>query len=196
MFPNKVNELIVMFSNISGVGEKTAQRYIFDILKWEKENIEKFGKCVSDLVNVKYCSQCGNFAEDHLCDICLDIDRNKKQICVVENIRDLLAIEKTNLYNGKYKVLNRLISVIDGVYPDDLDIDSFVQFCKDENIEEVIMALSLNVAGETTSLYISKKLDIEGIHVTRLASGIPMGSNVEYIDSLTLSQAFEGRKKI
>lgn len=196
MLPTSITDLISYFSKLSGIGEKTAQRYVFELLDWDEGSLEEFAQVIHNLkLNIKKCQNCGNITETDLCEICKDQTRDKRIICVVANVKELLAIEKTNSYNGIYYVLNGLISISNGVYPEDLAIENLVQKCVDDDIQEVILALNLNVEGETTALYISKRLEEYNITSSRLASGLPMGGNIEYADSLTLHKAFEGRKK-
>lgn len=196
MLPNSIKELITFFAKLPGIGEKTAQRYVFELLEWDEQTLEHFGNELNNLKKtIKKCQNCGNISENELCEICSDQARNKQLICVVANIKELLAIEKTEMYNGIYYVLGGLISMTNGVYPEDLEIERLIKRCEKENIEEVILALNLNMEGETTALYISKRLEEYKIASSRLASGLPMGGNIEYADNLTLLKAFEGRKK-
>lgn len=197
MLPHSFQELIFKLSKLSGVGEKTAQRYAFEILEWKEKELQEFSEIILNLKrNIQKCKQCNNLCESEVCDICSDASRDEKTICVVSSVKDLIAIEKTNQYFGKYYVLNGLISIHNGIYPEDLEIDLFVENCINQNVEEVILALNLNIDGETTALYISKKLEFKNIITSRIASGLPIGGNIEYADELTLYKALEGRKKI
>lgn len=195
MLPKVIDDLTVLLSKFQGVGEKTALRYVFDMLNWNDEEIENISQTILRLkTEVKKCTQCNNLSANEQCVICCDSERECQKICVVENVRDLIAIENTKSYNGKYYVLEKLISIVNGIYPEDLNIDQFVEKCKKEKIEEVILALSLSVSGETTALYLMQKLTEQEIKVTRLASGISTGLSIEYADQITLMKAFEGRK--
>lgn len=197
MFPKQFQELIKYLSKLNGVGEKTAQRYAFEMLKWEVEDQITFSEVLKKLhVTIKKCQNCANFCEDKICDICADTTRNDKIICVVSNIKDLIAIEKTQQFDGKYYVLNGLISIQNGVYPEDLMIDEFVDRCEKNQVKEVILALNLNIDGETTSLYLAKRLHTKGIASSRIATGLPIGGNIEYADEMTLTNALIGRKKL
>lgn len=195
MYPEIIQSLIEIFSNLTGVGEKTAQRYVLELVEWESDQLEQFSKQIAEIkTKLKKCKKCHNFTENDLCNICIDKNRNQDEICVVETVRDLIVIEKSGIYRGKYFVLEKLISIVDNVYPEDIHIQELVELCRENEIKEVIIALSLNVAGETTTQYISKKLALENIKTTRLASGIPIGTNIEFTDQLTLVSAFNGRK--
>lgn len=197
MLPQTLQQIISQLSKLSGVGEKTAQRYAFEILDWKEEDLIYFGELLLSLKkDIKKCIHCNNLSDENICHICSDIQRDSKTICVVSNVKDLIAIEKTNQYIGKYYVLKGLISIHNGIYPEDLEIDAFIEQCIKNGVKEVILALNLNIDGETTSLYISKKLEEQNIIATRIASGLPIGGNIEYADELTLLKAIEGRKKI
>lgn len=196
MLPQTIQSLINILMKLSGVGEKTAQRYAFEMLNWRDEELESMSETVGELhIKIKHCEKCGNLTESKYCDICSDTSRNDKLICVVGSVKDLIAIERTQQYNGIYHVLKGLISITNGVYPEDLEIDQLVDKCVENKVEEVILALNLNVDGETTALYIAKKLESKNIQSSRLASGLPMGGNIEFADQLTLLKAFEGRKR-
>ena len=196
MYPSLFEELVENFRKLPGVGKKTAERYAFEFLKWNEEEIEDFiNICKDSKKNIKPCTLCGNLAEDDLCDICKDESRDKSVICVVEQVQDLIAMEKTQEYQGVYHVLNGVISPSKGILPEDINIPSLLKRC-DETTNEVIIATNPTVEGETTALYLSKILEKKNINATRIAHGIPMGGHLDYADELTLIKALENRKKI
>lgn len=196
MYPQSLEKLIECFRKLPSVGQKTAERYAMSILEQSDEDVETF---VTQLVNVKKkirnCSICGHLAEHEQCDICMDSTRNPKMICVVQNSKDVLAMEKMGQYHGRYHVLHGAISPIKGILPQDLNIESLLTRVK-ENVEEVIIATNPTMEGDTTALYLSKVLkEYPELTVTRLASGLPMGGNLDYADEITLSRALQGRIK-
>ena len=196
MYPSLFEELVENFRKLPGVGKKTAERYAFEFLKWNDDEIEDFiSICKDSKMNIKPCTICGNLAEDDLCDICKDDIRDKSIICVVEQVQDLIAMEKTQEYQGVYHVLNGVISPSKGILPEDINIPSLLERC-DETINEVIIATNPTVEGETTALYLSKILEKKNVNATRIAHGIPMGGHLDYADELTLIKALENRKKI
>lgn len=196
-YPRSLNNLISSFKNLPGVGEKTAERMALAMLDFDKDKLDTFANSICDVKNkIKRCKKCYNLAEDEMCDICKDATREKDVICVVEDVRSVILFEKNGLFNGKYHVLNGLISPMDGIDPSDINIDLLLKRVKDENINEVIMAIKPSLEGEATSLYISKKLADSAVVVTKIAHGIPMGADMEYIDAITLETALFERKKI
>lgn len=196
MYPSLFEILVENFRKLPGVGQKTAERYAFEFLKWNEDEIEDFvHTCVEAKKNLHPCEKCGNLAEDELCDICKDTSRDQTTICVVEQVQDLIAMEKTQEYRGTYHVLNGVISPSKGILPDDINIDSLIERCKGD-INEVILATNPTVEGETTALYLSKLLERNNIHATRIAHGIPMGGHIDYADERTLIKAMENRKKM
>ena len=196
-YPNSILKLIENFKRLPGVGEKSAERYAFSINELEKEDVLDFAESLNDVKNkIKKCSICNNITENDICDICSDINRDKKTICVVENIKNVFSFENLSVYNGLYFVLDGLISPIDGIGPEDLNIDKLIQRIKDEQIKEVILAINPSIEGETTLLYIQKLLESNDVIVTRIAHGIPLGADIEYIDPLTLEMALNDRKEV
>lgn len=196
MYPSLFEMLVENFRKLPGVGLKTAERYAFEFLKWNSDEVDKFLTICSDAKQkIHRCSVCGNLAEEELCDICRDSTRDASTICVVEQVQDLIAMEKTQEYKGLYHVLNGVISPSKGILPEDIHIPELMNRC-DESIKEVIIATNPTVEGETTALYISKLLEKKNINVTRIAHGIPMGGHLDYADELTLIKAMENRKKI
>ena len=193
MYPKTFDDLIYEFQKLPGVGAKTAERYAFTVLDMDEEDLNAFVETLSHLKQrVKKCKVCGNLTEGDLCSFCKDVNRNKNIICVVQNPKDISAIESMQEYNGVYHVLDGLINTQKGILPDQLNIRSLLNRIN-EHTKEVILALDPTIEGETTSLYISKLLDGK-CKVSRLAHGIPVGSHLDYTDAMTLLKAFEGRK--
>lgn len=186
--------LIEEFNKLPSVGKKSAQRFAFAILEMEKEEVETFAKALIDVKEkVKKCSVCGNFSEEEICDICSDDNRNKKIICVVEDSKDIVALERARSYKGLYHVLHGKLSPLNGKGVEDLNIKSLLDRIGSGEVEELIMALNPDLEGETTSMYISRLVKHFDIKVSRIASGIPMGGNLEYADMATLAKSLEGR---
>ena len=193
--PQSANRLIQEFSNLPGIGKKTAQRLTFHILQTEKEKVSELSKALLRLKEVILnCSICNGITEEKVCSICKDPTRDDNKICVVENTFDIIVFEKTNGFNGKYHVLGGTLSPLDGIGPEELNIKGLLDRIKDEI--EVILATNSNVEGETTALYLKKILSNRKIHISRLARGIPIGSDLGYIDSATLIRAMEGRTSV
>lgn len=197
-FPKSLEELIECFKLLPGIGEKNAERLSFAVLKFSDENAEKFSKSISNVkTKITKCKICNNLTEDSdTCSICSDETRDNSTICVVENTKDLILFEKSNAFKGKYHVLEGLISPMEGVNPEDIKINELIQRIKKENIKEVILALNMSMEGETTSLYILKLLEGTDVSVTKIAAGIPVGADMEYLDALTIQRALEGRNKL
>ncbi len=189
-----VEQLAENFSQLPGIGRKTAHRLALYVLKMPREDVLALSNA---LVNVKdkvrYCSVCANITEADPCAICSNSKRDRASICVVEEPHDVLAIEKTHEYKGLYHVLGGALSPLDGIGPDDLKIKELLQRLSPPGIEEVILALNPNVEGEATTLYLSKLIKPLGVRVTRIARGLPVGSDLEFADEATLSRALEGR---
>ena len=191
-FPDSIIRLIDRFSRFPGIGKKTAQRMAFHILKDSKKNAQSLADAVQDVKSsISGCSICGGITEDDPCIICNDSKRNKSLICVVEVPSDIFAFERTSGFNGVYHVLNGVLSPLDGIGPDDLTIDSLVARVKPD--DEIVLALNPSIEGDTTCLYISKLLSEKNIKISRLARGLPVGSELEYTDDATLMRAMEGR---
>ena len=196
-YPNSLQTLIECYKDLPGIGEKNAERLAFATLKFDDEQLEMFSKTIKEVKSkIKKCKTCNNLTEDDLCDICKDKNRNNEVLCVVENTKNLILFEKANIFNGKYHVLEGLISPLEGINPEDIKIDSLIKRIKDEKIKEVILALTPNIEGETTSAYILKLLEGLDVKVTKIASGIPVGADMEYLDPLTIARAMEGRNMI
>ena len=193
--PNSAKKLIQEFSNLPGIGKKTAQRLTFYILQIEEEKVFSLSTALLDIKEkIHNCRVCNGITEDKICSICTDPNRDCNIICVVENSHDIIVFEKTNGFNGKYHVLGGTLSPLDGIGPDDLNIQSLLE--RIDNGMEVILATNSNVEGETTALYLTKILSNKEISLSRLARGIPIGSDLGYIDSATLVRAMEGRTSV
>ncbi len=192
-----VATLVKELSRLPGIGEKTAQRLAFHILKLPKVEAEALARSIVDVKEkVKICSRCFNITEEDPCQICRDSNRNEKQICVVEEPHDLLAIEKTGAFKGKYHVLQGSLSPLDGRGPDDIRVRELLNRLKGNNVDEVIIATNPNNDGEATAHYLTKVTKSLGIKVTKIAQGIPMGGDLEYADHVTIGKAIEGRREM
>lgn len=195
MYPNSLEKLVDYFKMLPSVGQKNAERYAMKIIEMDKETAENFANQILKTIDsIKRCPICGNLTEKEYCDICTDSSRDTSTICVVEQAKDVVAIEKIGQYHGLYHVLNGAISTTKGIMPEDINIESL--YSRLENIKEIVIATNATLEGDTTALYLSKVLKkYPNITVTRLASGLPTGSNLDYADQLTLMCAFEGRIK-
>mgnify|MGYP001161428232 CR=1 FL=1 len=189
-----LEKAVESLSSLPGIGKRTALRLVLNLLKKDKNTVQNFGKSFIDLVNnIKYCSKCNAISETDLCNICLDQKRDHTQICVVEDIRVMIAIENTMQYKGVYHVLGGLISPMDGIGPDDLKIDDLINKVNTNNIKEVIFALSTTMEGDTTNFYLFKKLSKKNIKISSIARGISIGDELEYTDKVTLATALSSR---
>ncbi len=193
-----IEKLIESFAQLPGIGRKSAERIAFYVLdSMDKEDAEKMAKSILEAKSkVKFCPVCQNLTDETPCAICSAGNRDKTTICVVEDARDVAAIEKTNEYRGLYHVLHGTLSPMDGITPDDIKIKELLLRIADGNIKEVIMATNPTVNGTATAVYISKLLQPMGVTVTRIAHGIPVGGDLEYADEVTLVKALEGRQKM
>lgn len=195
MYEGAVQELIDELGRLPGIGPKSAQRLAFHILEADPEDMKRL---VSSIVTVKervkFCTICGNVAEQETCSICRDPRRDPAVICVVEESKDVIAVERTRSFRGRYHVLGGAINPIAGIGPDQLRIRELLSRLNDSQIEEVIIATDPNLEGEATATYLARMLKTIGIAVTRLASGLPVGGDLEYADEITLGRAFEGRR--
>ena len=191
-----LDNIINEFSKLPGIGRKSAARIAFHVLEMENEEIERFTEILKEAkLKIKKCSVCGNLTEDNTCEICTDVERERDIICIVKDPRDIMAFEKSKTFNGLYHVLGGIIDPLNGVTVDDLDIKKLEKRLTSD-IKEVILALDPSLEGETTSLYLSRIIKDKNIRVSRIASGIPMGGNIEFSDIATLSRSLEGRKEI
>lgn len=196
-YPIGLQKLIDFFKLFSGVGEKTAERYAFTLLDLEQTKLDDFCNSICSLKkDISVCPICGCLQDKNKCTICNDTSRNKEIICVVENKKNIYIFEKLGVFKTKYHVLGGLISPIDGINPEDLSISSLINRINKENIKEIILALRPGVEGNTTSLYIRKLLKDTNVKVTQIAQGVPIGADMEYLDSLTLEMALENRNEI
>jgi recombination protein RecR len=195
MYEGVVQDLIDSLSRLPGVGPKSAQRIAFYLVQTDDDQASELAKILLDAKErVRFCETCGNIAEAELCNICRDPRRTKEAICVVEESKDVQAIEKTREFRGFYHVLGGAISPIDGIGPDNLRIRELMARLNDPEIKEVIIATDPNLEGEATATYLTRLLAPLGITVSRLASGLPVGGDLEYADEVTLGRAFEGRR--
>ena len=197
MYEGIIQELIDELGRLPGIGPKSAQRIAFHVIQSESVDVNRLVE-VLRLVKerVKFCSQCFNIAEEELCKICRDVRRDDSLICVVEESKDVVAIERTREFRGKYHVLGGAISPIDGIGPEQLKIRELLTRLADDRIKEIIIATDPNLEGEATATYLSRALAPLGMKVSRLASGLPVGGDLEYADEVTLGRAFEGRRTI
>ncbi len=190
LLENAVNE----FSKLPGIGRKTALRLVLNLLKKTTAEVETFGKAMIDLrTHIKYCHICHNICDDEICSICNDINRDSTIICVVENIKDVMSIENTGQFKGLYHVLGGIISPMDGIGPNDLEINSLIERVKSENPKEIILALSTTMEGDTTNFYIFRKLSGIDIKVSIIARGVSVGDEIEYADEITLGRSIINR---
>ena len=197
MYDGIVQELIDELGRLPGIGPKSAQRIAFHILQTQSFDVTRLSEVLRDVRDkVRFCSICGNVTEQETCSICRDPRRSHATICVVEEAKDVVAIERTREFKGLYHVLGGAISPIDGIGPDDLRIRQLVQRLADGSVTEVIIATDPNLEGEATATYLSRLLMHLGLRITRLASGLPVGGDLEYADEVTLGRAFEGRRLI
>jgi len=194
-YPSKlVEEAVEQFSKLPGLGKKTALRFVLNILKMNKQEVSDFGNAFINLRNnINYCSNCHSISDLEICDICNNINRDDSIICVVEDIRDVMAIEKTNQFKGKYHVLGGVISPIDAIGPSDLNISSLLDKIEKINVKELIMALSSTMEGDTTNFYIFKKIKNKNIKMSVIARGISVGDELEYADEVTLGRSILNR---
>ena len=193
-FPKSMAELIEQFSKFPGVGKKTAQRLAFFILSWSDNDVVKTAQAMINVKKkVRFCKTCNNLSDTDICYICDDYSRDKNTICVVEKPNDIISLEKMHSYKGVYHVLLGVLSPLDGIGPKDLTIVQLIKRIKEIDIKEIIIATSSSTEGDATFLYIVKLLKGSGVKVSRLASGMPAGANIEYADQATLQKAFTGR---
>lgn len=196
MYPSSLQELIESFKYLPGIGEKTAERMAFAILEMDEEKIENFSSSIlSAKKNIHRCPKCNSLTDQDNCLICSDKSRNNT-LCVVEDPKSVFLFEKLGLFKGKYHVLKGLISPLDGVNPEDIELEKLIDRVKKEKFDELILAFKPSIEGETTSLYIKRILGDLNLSITKIASGIPMGADMEYIDAMTLERALMDRKNV
>lgn len=197
MYPDSIKNLIESFKFLPGIGEKTAERLAFSILDLEKEQVEMFSSSINEaFTKIHNCSICNVLTDNELCSICNDLTRKANILCVVEDSKTVFLFEKLSIFTGKYHVLDGLISPLDGINPEDIGLNKLLDRINSEKYDEIIFAFKPSIEGETTALYIKKILDGLNIKITRLASGVPIGADIEYVDSLTLERALNDRKNI
>ena len=191
-----IENLINEFKRIPGIGPKSAKRIVYFLLKQPSKDIERFAQSLLEMSSrVKFCKVCFNISEDEMCSICSDTHRDTGKICIVEEISDVAIIESTGQYRGFYHVLGNLLSPIDSIGPEEIKVPHLLNRIRNSNVEEIIIALNPTVEGESTSAYLKRILEPLGIKTTRLASGLPVGGNLEYADEVTLSRALTDRKE-
>ncbi len=197
IYPKAIATLIEQFQKFPSIGPKSAQRMAFYLLRMPNAEVQKFAQSIVDAKEqTRTCEICFNLSSTSPCEICQSTRRDRSTICVVAETKDLIAIEKTNEYQGLYHVLQGLISPMDGIGADDIRIKELLNRLTDENVKEVILALTPSVEGEATSLYLSKLIKPFGITISRIAFGLPVGADLEYADEITLARAIEGRREI
>ncbi len=197
MSTKSLERLIIEFNKLPGVGIKSATRYAFFILNQSREEVKKFIEALEDVSNnVKKCNICGNYCEGNICKICLDKTRFYDIICVVEDSKDIITLEKTGKFKGMYHVLDGRLDPLNGITPNELNIKSLLKRIGENNIKEIILATNPNIEGEATAMYLAKLLKNFDIRITKLASGIPMGGNLEFSDNTTISRALDDRIEV
>jgi len=185
---------VAQFAKLPGIGKKTALRLVLHLLKQDLDNVQLFGETIAKMRrDIKFCQRCHNISDGDICSICANSSRNQRVICVVENVRDVIAIETTQQFNGTYHVLGGIISPLDGIGPDQLSIESLVSRIAKEDVEELVFALSPNIQGDTTIFYIQKKMAHLTCKVTTIARGIAFGGELEYADEMTLARSIVNR---
>ena len=196
-YPKAIERLVTELGKLPGIGEKTAQRLAFHLIEAPAEEIEGLSNALLNVKDkIRLCPECFSITDGDRCDVCADPNRNRRVICVVQSTKDIFAIEKTREYNGLYHVLHGVISPLEGIGPQDIKAKELLLRIGENDIEEVIMATNPTPEGEATAMYLGNLISPLGVKVTRLAKGIPIGADVEYIDEITLIKAFEGRNTI
>jgi recombination protein RecR len=196
-YPEPITKLIDSFMKLPGIGPKTAARLAFFVLDMKEDDVLEFAKSlVNAKRNLSYCSVCGHITDKDPCMICEDNRRDRSVVCVVQDSKDVIAMEKMKEFNGLYHVLHGAISPMEGIGPEDINVPDLLKRLQDETINEVILATNPNIEGEATAMYISRLLKPSGIRVTRIAHGLPVGGDLEYADEVTLSKALEGRREL
>ncbi|CAM5198314.1 Recombination protein RecR OS=Ureibacillus acetophenoni OX=614649 GN=recR PE=3 SV=1 [Ureibacillus acetophenoni] len=196
-YPEPISKLIDSFMKLPGIGPKTAARLAFFVLTMKEDNVLSFAKALVDAKrNLTYCSVCGHITDVDPCQICSDKQRDVSTICVVQDPKDVIAMEKMRDYHGLYHVLHGAISPMDGIGPEDINVASLITRLQDERVQELILATNPTIEGEATAMYISRLVKPSGIKTTRIAHGLPVGGDLEYADEVTLSKALEGRREL
>lgn len=196
-YPEPITKLMESFMKLPGIGPKTAARLAFFVLGMKEDTVLDFAKALVDAKrNLSFCSVCGHITDVDPCHICQDPQRDRSMICVVQDPKDVIAMEKMRDFNGLYHVLQGAISPMDGIGPEDINVPSLLKRLQDETVEELILATNPNIEGEATAMYISRLVKPSGIKTTRIAHGLPVGGDLEYADEVTLSKALEGRREL
>lgn len=196
-YPEPISRLIDSFMKLPGIGPKTASRLAFFVLTMEEDSVLTFAKSLVDAKReLTYCSICGHITDIDPCHICQDPKRDRSMICVVQDTKDVIAMEKMRDYNGLYHVLQGAISPMDGIGPEDINIPALIQRLHNDEVQELILATNPTIEGEATAMYISRLVKPSGIKTTRIAHGLPVGGDLEYADEVTLSKALEGRREL
>lgn len=196
-YPRPLNNLINHLAKLPGIGGKTAQRLAFFILAMdEKDALSLAEAIIEGKKSMKYCSVCGNLTDENPCRICKDPSREQRVLCVVENARDVASMERIKEYKGLYHVLHGVISPMEGIGPEDINLKSLITRLRENDVEEIILATNPNIEGEATAMYIARLVKPSGIKVSRIAHGIPVGGDLEYADEITLLKAMEGRREL
>jgi recombination protein RecR len=196
-YPEPIAKLIDSFSRLPGIGPKTAARLAFYVLRMKEEDVVNFAKALVNVKrNLQYCSVCCNITDTDPCRICSDKNRDRSVICVVQEAKDLVAMERTKEFHGMYHVLQGAISPMEGIGPDDIRVAELLKRLANEEVQELILATNPNIEGEATAMYLSRLVKPFGLKVTRIAHGLPVGGDLEYADEVTLSKALEGRREL
>jgi recombination protein RecR len=196
-YAEPIEKLIDEFRKFPGIGSKSAQRLAYNILRRSREDAERLSRAILEVKDkIRYCSRCNNFSDRDPCRYCNDASRSAETICVVEEPHDILAIEKTREYHGQYHVLHGVLSPINGVGPEDLKLANLLQRLREGNVREIILATNPNVEGEATAIYLAKLLKPIGVKISRIALGLPVGSDLEFADEVTMSKALEHRHEL
>ncbi len=196
-FPPSIQELLEHLNNLPGVGPKTAKRYLFHLLRRPAQELYRFSAALNKIPQeLISCTLCGNYSSQKICDLCADPRRRNGMLCIIADHQDLTAVENTREFHGRYHILGGTLSPLDGITPDRLRIKELQERIKSENIHEVILALNPNIEGESTIFYLNKLLAPTGVKMTKLARGLPMGSDLEYADEVTLTDAIRGRREV
>ncbi len=192
-----IEELVTLLGRLPGIGQRTATRLAFHVLAGDADYARGLGASLSSVhERVKRCVRCGNFGAEETCRVCQDTRRNAKLICVVARVPDLVAVERSGTFRGQYHVLHGLLAPLDGVGPEDLPLDALVRRCREDEVEELIVATPLSVEGEATALYVAEVFRGTTVQVSRIASGLPHGGELEFTDQVTLGRALDGRKQL
>lgn len=196
-YPEPISKLIDSFTKLPGIGPKTAVRLAFFVIDMNDDDVVDFAKAlISAKRELAHCAICGHITDQETCSICQDHSRDEQLICVVEDSKDVIAMEKMREFNGKYHVLHGSISPMDGIGPEDINVPSLIQRLKDNDVQEIILATNPNIEGEATAMYISRLVKPSGIRATRIAHGLPVGGDLEYADEVTLAKSLEGRREL